>query len=462
MNIPRLHRGFLVFAALGLVALDSSGFAAPSTPDTRMPLINPGFEQGATNWNISENISSISQIGAEAAHDGASGLRIKDEDTVNGSSVTSAPLPAVPGHHYRVTLWARSLDQSTNCGVYLRFCDAYGKAIPGAPSTSVSKSGKPAWTQVQLDAFASAGATTIEIWIHAYGSTTGSWDVDDFILEDLDAATGPSPVTPAAPGKTPAPTTAVLPSLPNPLLPVVLKVDDLVSTHEGGVPERWKRITDLAIDRKIKLSIGVIANSLEGDKPAYFTWIKGLQQTGLFEFWFHGYDHRVRKENGKDYIEFAGQPYEEQKRRFDLSQQLAVEKLGIPFRTFGPPGGGNVSQSDADLDATVRVMAEDPEMKFWLYPKPIDERGSRLQAAGKVRILDRVWAVNIENPLFVPNAAKFIEGYAKNAGGRSFYIAQGHPAQWDDARWAEFVKLVDFLQENHIPVVTPTEAAASL
>ncbi|HSI10031.1 MAG TPA: polysaccharide deacetylase, partial [Rariglobus sp.] len=59
-----------------------------------------------------------------------------------------------------------------------------------------------------------------------------------------------------------------------------------------------------------------------------------------------------------------------------------------------------------------------------------------------------------------PNADKFITGYLKNAKGRSFFVIQGHPGQWDDARWAEFVKLVDYLQANHIPIVTPTEAAA--
>ncbi|HEY9250314.1 MAG TPA: polysaccharide deacetylase, partial [Rariglobus sp.] len=61
-----------------------------------------------------------------------------------------------------------------------------------------------------------------------------------------------------------------------------------------------------------------------------------------------------------------------------------------------------------------------------------------------------------------PSADKFISGYLKNAKGRSYYVIQGHPNQWDDARWAEFVKLVDYLQRNHIPVVTPTELAASL
>ena len=74
-------------------------------------------------------------------------------------------------------------------------------------------------------------------------------------------------------------------------------------------------------------------------------------------------------------------------------------------------------------------------------------------------ILDRVPQVNIEQPLFVPSAEKFISAYSKFTKGRSYYILQGHPNQWDDARWAEFVKLVDCLKENKIPIVFPSELA---
>lgn len=251
-------------------------------------------------------------------------------------------------------------------------------------------------------------------------------------------------------------------SLPEQLIPVVLKVDDLSVRGNGEISARWKRITDFAVERKVKLSIGIIANSLEGEKPAYAAYIKSLQKSGLIQFWYHGYDHGVHKADVKEYAEFTARPYEEQKRRFDLSQKLATEKLGAPFNTFGPPGGGNTQPTDADLDATARVMAEDPAMKIWLYPKALDERGAKLQSAGKVTILDRVYQVNIEQPLFVPNAEKFIAAYKQFAKGRSYFILQGHPDQWDDARWAQFVKLVDYLQENKISIVTPDELVASL
>ncbi|EIQ01394.1 putative xylanase/chitin deacetylase [Opitutaceae bacterium TAV1] len=230
--------------------------------------------------------------------------------------------------------------------------------------------------------------------------------------------------------------------------PVVLKVDDLVSTRDGRVPERWQRITDFAKERKIKLSIGIIANSLEGDKPAYFDYIKTLRSApgGQFEFWFHGYDHREWAEDGKKLQEFRGTSYEHQKDHFEKSQKLAREKLGFAFETFGAP----FNATDRNTD---RVLAEDPDMKIFLYGGP-SNRGS-----GKL-LLERIGEANIENPIFVPNPDALAAAYHKYSSRRAFFVLQGHPNQWDDTRWAAFVKLVDFLQQNDIPIVTAADLAA--
>lgn len=252
------------------------------------------------------------------------------------------------------------------------------------------------------------------------------------------------------------------PPLPDPRVPVVFKLDDMTSTGGGGVPERWKRLTDFAQERKIKIAVGVIANSLEGNKPAYMEYLKQLQASGLVELWFHGYDHGVHEEGGKQYAEFANRPYEEQKRRFEISQQLAKEKLGAPFVTFGQPGGGNTAASDTDWAATMQAFATDASLKIWLYPKSLDPAADVLQKEKGVVILDRVPQVNIENPLFVPNPTLLARFYSRLAKDRKYYILQGHPNQWDDARWVEFVKIVDFLQQNNIPIVFPSELAASL
>lgn len=441
--IPMMQPGANLLAAF-FALLIPSALAAPFT------LPNPGFEDGLANWIVYENDAPMSSVTAGGAHQGKLGLHIEDKDTKYGSSVESAPLPVVPGRSYRVSFYARSPGATASCGVYLRFRNDLQRLIPSPSSATVSLPALSSdWTAIEFEAVAPADAATISVWIHSYSTTTGIWDVDNVRLEELDGVGG-APVAPTA-----APVAAVakpglnlatLPPLPDSPPEVVLKLDDLVSTRDGNVVPRWKRITDFALAHNIKLSVGIIANSLEGDKPVYFEWIKSLQATGLFEFWFHGYDHKAWKEGDRNVSEFQGASYGQQKDHFVRSQALAREKLGFAFKTFGSPFNATDTVTD-------RVLSEDPDIKVFLFGNPRDT------ACGKV-VLDRVGPVNIEAPLFAPNADAFISGYLKNASGRRYYVIQGHPAQWDDARWSQFVKIVDYLQRNHIPVVTPTGAAS--
>jgi hypothetical protein len=105
-------------------------------------------------------------------------------------------------------------------------------------------------------------------------------------------------------------------------------------------------------------------------------------------------------------------------------------------------------------DATVRVLAEDADIVAWLY-------GDKASPAGKV-VLDRDWGVNIENPVFVPNLEKFTAGYAATSARRRYYVIQGHPSQWDEARFADFVGIIDFLAAHDARFVTPLELARVL
>jgi len=234
-------------------------------------------------------------------------------------------------------------------------------------------------------------------------------------------------------------------------VPVVLKIDDLRTNDSGYLSDRWKRLLPLLREHKtLKLSIGIIANSLEGDNAAYFSWIKEMHDTGRVEFWLHGYDHKEWEEGGQKFYEFKGPSYEQQKEHLAKSQALAKAKLGFVFTAFGAP-------FNCIDDNTIKILNEDADMKVVLYANLSDQS----KMPGKT-ILDRVFPVNIEQPLFVPNPEKFIAGYNKFAGKRSFFVAQGHGNKWDDARWPEFLKIVDFLEQNKIPTVLPTELAASL
>ncbi|AHF90547.1 polysaccharide deacetylase [Opitutaceae bacterium TAV5] len=241
---------------------------------------------------------------------------------------------------------------------------------------------------------------------------------------------------------------------------IVLKLDDLQTNQSGWLSDRWRRVSAFAQERGIRYSLGVIVNSFESPKPAYQKWLDEVKASGLAEFWFHAWDHKTWTDaEGVERPEFFGRDYSEQTKRFADAQAQAVARLGVPFSVFGPPGGGKPPSLDA---TTLRVLSEDPHMRGILYPTPLDDAGRALEAAGKITVLDRVWKVNIEQPLFRPNAQKFIEGYRQYAPKRRYFIIQGHPNKWDDARWEEFVKIVDFLTAEKAVFVTPGELIAAL
>ena len=239
---------------------------------------------------------------------------------------------------------------------------------------------------------------------------------------------------------------------------IIIKIDDLRQI-DGKVHGLWNKTLGYLKQRNVKCGVGVICQTLAEATPEYAGWIKQKQASGDVEFWFHGWDHATYKKDEVPYNEFVGRTYEEQKKRFDDSQQLAQEKLGFEFATFGPPGGGGKGLFDS---ATVQVMSDVPGMKVWLYPQPLDKQGQELAAKGKVKILDRVWAVNLESKVGNPDFKAFINGYAKNPD-REYFVLQGHPMSWGTAeKFAEFTKIIEFLIEQKAVFMTPSEYAATL
>jgi peptidoglycan/xylan/chitin deacetylase (PgdA/CDA1 family) len=424
-------------------------------------LPNAGFEEGLAGWVTRD---AMAKALPEAAHSGKLGLRIVDADTVKGSDFTSAKLPVTEGQAITLTFFARA--QGDFSGVYLWFHDAAGKAVKndalkytgGMPSVGVKK-GTGDWTPYTIKATVPSGAVMVSVWVHSWGSATGTADFDDFEISGL--ADGVKPVVGIQPVIAAAPAAAafVMPELPTRKAPpvIILKLDDLRQI-DGKVHGAWIKVADYLRERNIKVGFGVIAETLGEATPAYVNWIKARHDTGEIEFWFHGWDHAVwTNAAGKKLSEFGGRPFEEQWDHFERSQKLAVEKLGFAFAAFGPGGGGSLHQDEA----TAEVMRKDPAMKVWLYPSPIDAIGRKVAAEGKVTVLDRVWAVNLEAAVGKPDFQRFVTGYAKNPD-REYFVLQGHPTHWAGARFDEFVKIIDFLVGQKAVFMTPSGYAASL
>ncbi len=106
-------------------------------------------------------------------------------------------------------------------------------------------------------------------------------------------------------------------------------------------------------------------------------------------------------------------------------------------------------------------MAAIPDLRVILYPSPLDAPARRLQEAGQVTVLDRVWEVNLESRVGVADYAAFVAGFVKHLD-RPYFVLQGHPASWDAGRWGEFVKIVDYLRARGCEFVLPDAYAQRL
>jgi peptidoglycan/xylan/chitin deacetylase (PgdA/CDA1 family) len=231
-----------------------------------------------------------------------------------------------------------------------------------------------------------------------------------------------------------------------PAVPVViLKLDDI--THNGArakepIAPRWQRCVDFLKQEQVKASLGIIGFSLEEDHPSYFQWIKDLDEQGSFEFWNHGYRNRKATDAQG---EFEGNSLEEQKASLEKTERLAKEKLGLTLKAFGPHWSGTNA-------TTAAALASIPEIKVWFYgPDPTN-------ASHKV-VLART--LNLEQPTFVPNFEKFKAGFEKFGRRQPYLALQGHPNQWDDQRFGEFVQIVKYLKAEGCPFQTVSEYVAS-
>ena len=229
-------------------------------------------------------------------------------------------------------------------------------------------------------------------------------------------------------------------SSPGTVPPVILlKLDDVVASRGGSAPvsARWLRVADFLKTNGINGSFGVICKSLEKDNAAYFQWLRDIQGAGLIELWVHGYHMKNASEPG----EFEHGTAAEQQAIFEKCERLAKEKLGFAMPAFGPHWSGTTDATDEALESV-------PDITIWLYGPAKPKHFTRLS-------IERVMA--LENPTFVPDAAKFRATYGKSAAKQAVLVLQGHPDQWDEKRWAGFTEIIAFLKSRNVVFMTPSE-----
>ena len=230
---------------------------------------------------------------------------------------------------------------------------------------------------------------------------------------------------------------------------VMLKLDDLVNVN-GKVNPRITRVANYLKGKNLKGSFGVIVRSIE-NKPntEYVDWIKqnAIENGGLFEVWNHGWDHAMNftcKEDDacardKRFKSEFATSLEHQRKNLARSLDTFKKWTGLEMHTLGTAG-------NAGTPDTLKALKERPEIKVWLFGN---------QRTKSPLILMR--SANLEYTVGKVSFEAFQKAYATS--NVDYFVLQGHPAMWDDQMFAEFKKIVEFLESESCRFVTPYEYA---
>ena len=139
--------------------------------------------------------------------------------------------------------------------------------------------------------------------------------------------------------------------------------------------------------------------------------------------------------NGEKFHEFWKTSYADQKKHLLKTQDLAKEKLGITLHTFGAPG-------NAMDDNTLKVIEECDDIMVLFF------------GSDNFSKLDLKRFSSIEYPTHNPDFQKFQLNYDAE---KPYQVFQGHPNSWDEQRFTEFTKIIDFLVQNEVTFINPYE-----
>lgn len=222
---------------------------------------------------------------------------------------------------------------------------------------------------------------------------------------------------------------------------VLLKLDDVTYGDKGeAVPPRWSRVADYIESKGLKAGFGIIGFSLAENKPEYFQWVKDRAAKGNIEFWNHGYRNRMGPD---DFGEFE-QSYDIQYRSLHLTDSLAQAKLGLTLTTWGPHWSSTNENTDLALS-----RIENIKMTLGSPQNPVHFKG--------YVVPDRL---QMEYPVHNPNYEEFVKYYRGEWKDLTSFYLQGHPNSWDEERWNNFTKIIEFLQSENVKFVTPSEFMA--
>lgn len=237
---------------------------------------------------------------------------------------------------------------------------------------------------------------------------------------------------------------------------VMLKLDDLVrhgKKPESTVSPRWQKCADFLRAEGVKANFGIICETLDGDCPGYVAWLKELVKDQRIELWNHGWYGSYPKDQATATRlgEFLGANADEQQVLLERSLKLVQDKVGVAMVAYGPHASPLVG---ADAAAAYAALAKIPQYKLVFYYAP--PAGTTTDKVVVPRLME------LEKPLFVPNADNVRTSFETKGRKLPLIILQGHPNQWDDPRFDQFATVVRYLKEQGCRFVTASEYLATL
>lgn len=221
---------------------------------------------------------------------------------------------------------------------------------------------------------------------------------------------------------------------------VIWKLDDVKAGEKKRLAAGFKRVAEWAKAEKTVVTMGVICDSLAQPDADDVAWIKAnaIENGGVVEFWHHGWDHRSWTEGGKQSWEFRGPDVAAQAKHLKDASEVFRKVTGLTFHAFGAP----FNQAD---DATIAAMDAVPEITVWMYP-PKGE--TRRKALGR--------SLNIEVATGKVSYEKFAQDYAAKKPA-TMMLLQGHCGMWNDASFADFVKIAALLKRDGWKTMTSAQ-----
>ncbi|MCU0792925.1 MAG: DUF2334 domain-containing protein [Opitutaceae bacterium] len=220
---------------------------------------------------------------------------------------------------------------------------------------------------------------------------------------------------------------------------VIVKADDV----RGDTP-KWRRFVADSEALGVKVSLGIICDSLVDASPEYVEWLRALERSGRVEFWNHGWDHkRWKNEAGVQLMEFKGTGPEHQAKHYGDAKAWMIKVLGVAPAAFGAP----FNATDADTEAILRadsdlklVFANRESAAAGKFFAPISLKGEH-DGTGK------------------PNFEKFRAEYAEKPD-LTLLAFQVHPQSFGEEHFGEYAKIVAFLLAEGWTFALPREVVA--